>query len=154
MLRGLVTLGLTLSLVVLSVAQSTPTPTPVITLDRSVCFGSCPVYKVEIYEDGKVVYEGKEFVKKKGIAHSQITKQELEHLVEQFTKINYFDLKSEPDCPQSSTDHPSASTSLKWHGRQNVVIHYHGCSGSEVLKQLTELEDKIDTAVNSKQWIE
>jgi len=152
-LRGLATLGLTLSLVLLSVAQS-KTPTPVITLARSVCFGTCPAYNLEIYEDGKVVYEGKDFVKKKGIARSQITKQELAHLVEQFTKINYFDLKSEPDCPERWTDHPSAITSLKWNGQQNAVQHYHGCRGSEVLKQLTELEDKIDTAVNSKQWIE
>ncbi len=38
----------------------------VITLERTQCFGSCPVYKLTVYGDGRVVYEGGGFVKIKG----------------------------------------------------------------------------------------
>ena len=33
---------------------------PVITLERTACFGRCPMYKVKIFADGKVVYRGQE----------------------------------------------------------------------------------------------
>ena len=36
-----------------------------ITLSRGSCYGTCPAYELEIYEDGKVKYEGHSFVKLK-----------------------------------------------------------------------------------------
>ena len=125
----------------------------VITLTRTACFGTCPVYTLEIYADGTVVYEGRDFVKQKGTARGKITKEALKALVEEFIKINYFELKTKPDCPEEWTDMPSALTSLSWKGRENSVQHYHGCRGSDILEQLTRLEEKIDVAVNSQQWI-
>jgi Domain of unknown function (DUF6438) len=132
---------------------------PVITLERTTCFGTCPAYKVTIFDDGKVVYEGKDFVKRKGKAESQITKAELEDLVREFDRINYFSLDDEyvgdpKNCPESWTDNPSATTSLNWKDKTKTIRHYHGCRGSSVLDQLTALENKIDEVVNTKRWIE
>lgn len=131
---------------------------PVITLERTACFGTCPAYKLIIFDDGKVVYEGKDFVKRKGKAESQITKAELENLVREFDRINYFSLDDEyvgdpKNCPESWTDNPSATTSLNWKGKTKTIRHYHGCRGSSVLDQLTALENKIDEVVNTKRWI-
>lgn len=39
--------------------------TVVITLQRTVCYGSCPEYKLTIFSDGRVLYEGIRNVKKK-----------------------------------------------------------------------------------------
>ena len=44
-----------------------PAPTPdyaslVITLERTACFGTCPIYKLTVYGDGRVEYEGERFV--------------------------------------------------------------------------------------------
>lgn len=36
-----------------------------IQLERTMCFGECPVYKVEILSDGTVNYNGEMFVEKK-----------------------------------------------------------------------------------------
>ena len=152
MMRILLTFVFTLNLALLTFAQP-QTSEPVITIDRTACFGTCPVYSIEIYADGKVLYEGKEFVKTRRKAQGQITVKALEDLIQEFMKINYLDLKSKPDCPEEWTDNPSANTSLTWKGRHKEVTHYHGCRGSAVLEQLTQLEDKIDAAVNSGQWI-
>jgi hypothetical protein len=152
MMRILVLFTLMLSLTLLTCAR-TSSSDPVITLERTACFGTCPVYSLKIYEDGRVVYEGKEFVKKKGVAEKRIEKKALEELVAEFMKLNYLELKKKPDCTTSWTDFPSAITSLNWKGRSNVVEHYHGCEGPALLKELSKLEDKIDETVNTDQWI-
>ena len=37
-----------------------------ITLQRTACFGACPVYTVSIYADGTVAYNGERFVEVEG----------------------------------------------------------------------------------------
>jgi cellulose synthase/poly-beta-1,6-N-acetylglucosamine synthase-like glycosyltransferase len=131
---------------------------PVITLERTTCFGTCPAYKVSIFGDGLVLFEGKEFVKTKGDADGRITKDELQQLVREFEKIDYLKLydrygDDEKTCPESWTDYPSAITSLNSNGKQKTVHHYLGCRGLTILDQLTALENKIDEVVNTKRWI-
>ena len=48
-------------------AASTPklTPTeagPVLTFERTPCFGTCPVYTMQVFADGRVAYEGRHHV--------------------------------------------------------------------------------------------
>lgn len=131
--------------------------TKVITLERTACYGTCPIYQLTIFSDGRVEFVGERFVKKIGKATGRISRKQLEHLVLQFTNIYYFNLPAaiEPGskhCPQPVTDHPSAITSLTWQGRSHSINHYHGCRGSNTLELLRKLEDKIDAAVNVKQW--
>ena len=81
------------------------TTVPVITLERTPCFGTCPSYKLTIYDDGKVEYEGRDFVKRKGKAEGQITKAELEELIREFERIDYQNLAddytlSSKNCPR------------------------------------------------------
>jgi hypothetical protein len=142
----------------LALSLSLATAVPVITLERGACFGSCPVYKLTIYDDGTVEYEGKEFVRVRGKATGQITTEALQKLIGEFEKIDYLKLDDNyqpgnKNCPEEWTDHPNAITSLNWQGTQKTIGHYHGCKGSAVLDQLTALEDKIDEVVNTKRWI-
>jgi hypothetical protein len=133
-------------------AQS-PGAAEVITLQRTVCFGTCPAYKLTIFHDGRVVYVGSEFVKNKGTATARISVADLENLVSEFTKLDYFSLKGDLPCPENWTDNPSAITSLSWGGKKNAVNHYYGCHGAEILEKLTKLESKIDEVVNTNQWV-
>lgn len=131
---------------------------PVITLERTACFGTCPIYKLTIFDNGRVLYEGKDFVKRKGKAEGRITKAALEKLVREFNQIDYLNLDDEyvsegKNCPEWWTDNPSAVTSLNWKHKQKTIRHYHGCRGSRILDQLTALENKIDEVVNTKRWI-
>ena len=131
--------------------------TKVITLERSVCFGTCPNYKLTIYSDGKVSYEGIRFVKKVGAASGRISRAQLDELVMEFTNIYYFNLPDsfqpgDKTCPESATDMPSATTSLTWRGRSKKITHYYGCAGPSTLELLTNLEKKIDETVNVEKW--
>ena len=142
----------------LALSLTLATAVPVITLERGACFGTCPVYQLKIYEDGKVEYEGKEFVRVRGKANGQITKDALQTLIREFEKIDYVKLDDSyeigtKNCPEEWTDHPLAITSLNWQGKEKKIRHYHGCRGVAVLDQLTALENKIDEVANTKRWI-
>jgi hypothetical protein len=129
-----------------------------ITLERTACFGTCPIYTLTLTADGKVTFDGKRFTKVTGPASGSITKKAFRGLVSEFKKIGYFSLPDQywpgtPQCPRRVTDMPSANTSLRLNGKTKVVAHYHGCGDSGKLPQLTALENKIDVVAKSEKWI-
>jgi hypothetical protein len=131
---------------------------PVITLERTVCYGTCPAYKLTIFDDGTVMFEGKEFVKHSGTHTGQISKSDLDKLIDEFEKVDYVNLADNyvddpKNCPEQWTDNPTAITSLDWQGKKKTIRHYYGCRGAKVLEQLTALENKIDEVVNTNRWI-
>src|SRR5258706_333466 len=63
--------------------------TGLITLERSVCFGTCPSYIVTLASDGKVIWEGRDFVKTMGKATAQIRPEGFDKLVKEFEKIKF-----------------------------------------------------------------
>jgi hypothetical protein len=64
-----------------------------ITLERSICFGRCPYYRVTIRGDGSVTYEGWKFVKVEGTHGKKIPAAKVQELVRAFTDIDFFNLK-------------------------------------------------------------
>ena len=129
-----------------------------ITLERTVCFGTCPNYKLTIKSDGSVIFEGKRFTKTSGFARGTITIAAYRSLVSEFEKINYFSLPDRfipgtKECPQVVTDMPSANTSIRLNGKAKAVDHYYGCGDQGVLPKLSALEDKIDKVAGTQKWI-
>jgi hypothetical protein len=154
-----------------SAAQLVPTDT-VITLERTGGMSTCPVYKIMIFADGMVIYDGREYVKQVGIVRSTITQDQINQLIREFERISYFSLRDRyedvPDgCPTSGSDSAWANTSIKVDGSYKAIRHYYGCWYSETPsrdhvphikelvypKELVDLESRIDEVVNIKQWI-
>ncbi len=131
----------------------------VIVLERGVCFGPCPAYRLTIKANGSVEFEGMHYVKKKGIVRATISQEGLKRLVAEFEKAKFFTLKdrylSEEDgCASVVTDQPYVTTSITIAGKTKSIKHYTGCGGLPVLERLTALEDKIDEVVNASQWFD
>lgn len=129
-----------------------------ITLERTACFGTCPMYKIDITSDGTVTFKGERFTKTTGIAKGKISVADFRQLVSEFEKINYFSLPDSyapgtPVCPQMITDMPSANTSIRLKGKTKSVAHYYGCGDKGALAQLTALEKKIDEVAGTQKWI-
>ena len=74
------------------VSQPTELGDVIITLERTACFGTCPIYKLTISGDGKVVYEGEKFVNVLGTQTDEISQEKVKELVDEFDKIGYFSL--------------------------------------------------------------
>lgn len=130
----------------------------VITLERTVCYGICPSYKLTIKANGAVAFDGREFVKQKGLIHSKISQDRVRSLVSEFEKTKFFSLRNSysttgDGCQEVYTDHPSVTIAILMNGRTKQVRHYQGCRGISVLETLTNLETLIDKVVESDQWI-
>ena len=123
----------------------------VITIQRSACYGTCPIYSAKIYADGTVVYVGKEYVKEKGERRFKITPETVQQLIEEFERIDYFSLKDKYDADEngiSPTDLPTTTTSICLDGKKKKVVNYYGAP-----RKLNELEDKIDSLAGLSKYL-
>jgi hypothetical protein len=128
---------------------------PVITLRRTACLGTCPVYSLEIFEDGFIRYIGTEVVQVQGERRAAIPRDTVEGLVALMLRANYFALHDRYlNCklPDGNvlmiSDLPTTSTSLRVKLRKKSVEDYV-CAP----KRLTDIEEEIDRVVNTQRWI-
>jgi hypothetical protein len=127
-----------------------------ITLERTECFGPCPIYKLTIHGDGTVVYEGRENVRVKGIEHTKIKPLEVQELTKAFENVDYFNLKDDYTTKEGEsrekgylcTDTPTAIMSLAIGSHIKTI---ENCFiGPETLEKL---ENRIDEVTDSKRWV-
>ena len=119
-------------------------------LERTACYGTCPVYKLTIHADGRVDYRGEHFVKRKGDATGRLTPAQLGALRNSFARADYVRLADSYEHA-SVTDAPSAITSFTDGAIAKTVRHYLG--DDEAPAQLKKLEDQIDQIAGIAQWI-
>ncbi|MFC1947461.1 DUF6438 domain-containing protein [Chloroflexota bacterium] len=122
-----------------------------ITLERTECYGFCPVYTLTILGDGTVIYDGKDHVQTLGMIEITIDEAKIEKLVEKFEALDYFSFNNEY-TERTITDAPTVTTSITLDGKTKTVKHYHGDFNAP--EELGQLEDYIDEIVNSSQWID
>ena len=122
----------------------------VITLQRSRCFGICPVYNITIYGNGTVRYEGIANVNTTGIQISNISENHVRQLLTEFRNINYFSFNETEIASHVVYDAPVFTTSLTLNGKTKTIQHYETTDP----KELTVLENTIDEIVDSNQWIQ
>lgn len=120
-----------------------------ISLERSACFGTCPVYSVTLYGDGRVVYVGEDFVHATGERRSSIPAPAMHALVDFMLERHYTSL-NDSYTTVGATDMPHAITSLTINGQQKRVDHYFGDISAPLL--LRQIENRIDRLANSAQW--
>jgi hypothetical protein len=135
--------------------QTNSSQTHAIVLERTPCFGSCPVYTVAVSPDGEVSYEGRANVKQLGTATSRIPKARVDSLLNELDRAGYFGfangyVQSEPACGRYATDSPSAKTTVTYRGRTKTIMHDYGCGS--VPGALVVLERRIDEVLGSSRW--
>jgi hypothetical protein len=121
-----------------------------ITLRRTVCYGTCPDYSVEIHGDGSVVYTGNSHVAVKGKQQGQLTQDELRQLVSLFRTADFYSLRDTYRC--SVTDNPTYTTSISINGRTKTVLDYVGREIG-MPQAVTDLEDAIDRMAGTAKWV-
>ena len=128
---------------------------PAVSVQRTACFGACPVYTISAWPSGKVTYEGKANVRQIGAASAQIPDKEIAALLRELEDAGYFTFAdryafSEPTCRRYSTDSPSVISSATFRGRTKRIEHDYGCLGAP--GALTLLEKRIDEVLGSGKW--
>ena len=152
-MRGL---PISLFLIALSATAAPPEAAQIdsITLERTSCYGTCPVYKVTVRRDGSVVYDGKQFVKVTGHRSRKIPVEQFQKLTREIQRIGFFSLKdkySSKENPDGSieviTDQPTRITTVRAGKLHKRVENYYGGPDS-----LARLETLIDTLAGSSAW--
>lgn len=126
-------------------AQETESPA-IITLERTACFGVCPVYTLTILEDGTVIYEGTNHVSVTGEQITEIPPETVPLMVTAFENAGYFDWNEAYDT-QTVSDLASVITSVTKDGITHRIVRYEGDNTAPLA--LPFLERWIDAMTNS-----
>jgi len=120
-----------------------------ITLERTACFGECPVYTLEFLADGTVNYYGEMFVEKTGEHTWKIDQKAINKLNEAIGKYNYFELEEDiPEEFSETTCQPSCITSVELQDGTYRKIH-NDYGSSYYPKELKRFEDLVDEVAGS-----
>jgi len=137
-------------------AQGIPDDT-MITLQRGNCESGCPEYRIVIFANGDVIWQGLSRVARTGLVASRIERNAVRKLLAEFEALDYFRLRNVygfrgSGCPPTDVGKSMVTTSLSSGGRSQTISHYSGCAGG-VGDKLTALEHSIDETAVTRRWI-
>lgn len=111
---------------------------PILFLQKTACFGSCPVYHATVYQTGKVVYVGEKFTPYIGKTEMQLSKKDLDKLILEFENIQ-FEHYSSHYVNNKISD--LSSTIIEYKGKRVTM------RGFKVPQKLTDLVSKIEKTI-------
>lgn len=124
-------------------------------MERRACFGTCPVYIVNVAGTGQVTFEGKAHTdSSRGSA--RLTAPQLAELEKAFDDAGYYALDSAyvrgaKGCGAFASDAPTVITSITTPTRSKRVEHNGGCSDAP--SSLATLESRIAEITGVARWI-
>jgi hypothetical protein len=134
-----------------------------VALERTLCFGTCPAYRVSVDRGGLVRFAlrnpGDAFAATDTVANATV-----DSIYALATRTGFYSLpdsinrRSATFCPDYATDHPSIIVFL--YGRPPKTVHYYtGCylrsdhTAHAALQDLRRLAGIIDSATGARRWI-
>jgi hypothetical protein len=122
---------------------------PVIALETTPCFGTCPEYLLQIYGDGEVRYVGMRNTATVGVRQDWLDRSALQTLVRSFEDARFDALEDAYEAAVS--DLPRTVLTFRHGGRTKTVsrMHLEGIAPPELLA----LERSIEDAVHIERWI-
>lgn len=118
---------------------------PVITMEKTVCFGTCPVYKVQIYPNGLANYTGEMHVQKIGQYRRQLSPETISDLIRSFQRADFWSLEDE--YIGEVTDLPTTYLSFQYEGRSKKVKDLINAP-----QHLIDLENEVAAIAESPGW--
>jgi len=123
---------------------------PLVTMRRTMCFGTCPVYSVTVFPNGSVVYVGEKFVQATGRHERTIDEQAIARLISEIARADVFRLR-DAYTNYRITDMPSVILTISSKGRKKTIRHYLG--DTEAPDALIRLEKAVDRISGVRDWI-
>ena len=104
------------------------------------CLGTCPVYELYVFDDGRVIFSGKKFTGKTGVWNKQVDRSAYGELVATIVRTGVLDGPIKRGTCLS--DHPMLTVMRSAPGGQNVrtATLNSGCEGhADIAKQIESL---------------
>ncbi|MEO6602718.1 MAG: DUF6438 domain-containing protein [Polyangiaceae bacterium] len=129
--------------------DTVPGATAVATMERTGCYGECPVYRLTVNSDGSLVYVGTRWVKVLGRQVYKLSDAQVSELHAAFDRSGFMQFRDYDHV--ESTDDDWAHVSLRRGGAFKRVRHYHGDNAAP--PALSVLEDEFDRIVDSAKFV-
>lgn len=115
-------------------------------MDKGACFGSCPVYSLEIDHQGNAIYEGKRFTEKSGLYKYKLAKDQFKQVTDQLTLMNFFALQD--NFKSNVADLPTVTIAHKHKGLSKSI------SGKDTRpKRVLDLQKILEDIAQSDGWV-
>ncbi|MFB9993235.1 DUF6438 domain-containing protein [Deinococcus oregonensis] len=121
-----------------------------LSLQREACYGTCPVYTVQVNGNGAVLWTGERWVQQVGKLRATVNPAAVKRLQQAVKAANFFVLKDEYlDMPV--TDLPYATLEVR-QGMQHKTVHYY-LGDPNVPPALLNLAKQADLELGTAAWI-
>lgn len=112
-------------------------PKLLVAIERTPCFGRCPIYRAEVFDDGTLVFDGRRFTAVRERTEVKLTEQRLHELVARVEQSDFAKWKPSYEH-RDMTDMPSTFVTF----RDKTIRHYQGDKSAPM--ELTGLEYEIE----------
>jgi hypothetical protein len=125
-------------------------------LERQPCFGTCPVYVLDVDSTGRVQFEGRAHVRVLGAASAVIEREAFSDMAEALMASGFPSFQASyvagtAECGDYATDLPVVVLSAVIDGTPKKVVHDYGCSGAP--RTLRRLHQMIDSVAKTSRWL-
>ncbi len=114
-------------------------------IQRTACFGRCPIYTLTVYEDGTVLYQAEKWVEKEGTFQGKADPEWFKKLLAKAEEVGYFNMKNKYDS-EGVTDLPSVITTLRRDDELKQIVNRY--QGPEALADFEKYFDSLYLKLN------
>lgn len=115
--------------------------------NRGACFGTCPVFELVIYKDGRAILSGIRHVKHVGSYQAILAYEQYSPLIAAVQKIGFLDWEDSYDNDKV-TDLPSIITAVNLNGKRKQVLARYKAPESLIF-----LNEEVDRLIDQVNWI-
>ncbi|WP_249872369.1 DUF6438 domain-containing protein [Oceanobacillus saliphilus] len=131
-----------------------------LSLERTECYGTCPIYQVEVTPDGMVYWNGEGHVSFMGETTFRISEKKVQQLAALLESFNYRVFTYKEGGP-FITDQPHCITRVEYEdGFVKEVDHYLGNKDqkethlTDSLTSLEKFEKRVERIIGTKRYVE
>jgi Domain of unknown function (DUF6438) len=122
--------------------------TLMVDLQKTGCTGKCPVFKIEIFSNGKISYIGEKYADMKGRYESQLDNFTYKMLFDRAKHIHFFQLANQyPENNELIKELPNTMTFIKLGNFEKRIINNH-----DAPIELQEYEQFLQSLVDVLEW--
>ena len=120
--------------------------TPMIVFEQTPCLGSCAVFKMELFQNGKIKLQADKYVAVgEGHFTSRLKRKEYRKLVKLFNTNQFFKLQNE--YTSRASDLPSKYVTYNDGTQSKTVLDY-----TDAPAELIELEKELLLVLSTSKW--
>jgi Domain of unknown function (DUF6438) len=117
-------------------------------INRTPCYGKCPVFTIELFDNGIVKYNGVAFVDKKGIFTAKVTPEFIANIQSQAQSIKYLSLENKyPISPVVIADLPTTTTFIRIGGEGKQITN-----NFDAPRDLIDFENWLEHQFEQLNW--